>query len=169
MRTVALSLLGLAALGTLSVSFAPGTARAQGLQGQVISCEFQNTDVREALRYVFKNTQASFTIAPDVQGTVTLALSNVPLETALQNITRQVGANYKITNGVIMVTKEGEATIPATMTRSGGFPSVAQGAASSDSIMLSDENYLYILKGATVWKIGKSSLSIERKLNLNAN
>ncbi|RYG26848.1 hypothetical protein EON82_01795, partial [bacterium] len=96
-----------AALGTMLLVGAPSPAYAQqDPAGQMISSlEFEQTDVREALRALFKNVGVSYTIAPEVQGTVTVSLKNVPFETALQNVTRQVDATYRIEGGVYQIVR----------------------------------------------------------------
>ncbi|RYG25106.1 hypothetical protein EON82_08335, partial [bacterium] len=100
-----------AALGVMMLVGAPTAAYAQqDPAGQMISSlEFEQTDVREALRALFKNVGVSYTIAPEVQGTITVSLKNVPFETALQNITRQVDATYRIEGGVYQIVRREEA------------------------------------------------------------
>jgi hypothetical protein len=93
-------LFGSAFLGGL-----PSTASAQDdiLTQIVPSLEFQEADVREALRSLFRSKNVSYSIAPDVQGTVNVSLKNVTFEVALQNITRQVDATYRIEGGVFNI------------------------------------------------------------------
>jgi len=57
--------------------------------------EFENLDVHEALRKVFAFTRRKLDLDPHVQGTVTVSLKDVTLGTALENITRQVGAQAR--------------------------------------------------------------------------
>ena len=75
--------------------------------GQVVvpRVEFEGTDVREALRWLFRAGSVGGTIAPDVQGTITVSLRNVPWETALQNVTRQVEASYRVDHGFFEVVR----------------------------------------------------------------
>jgi hypothetical protein len=68
-----------------------------------------NADVRDALREIFKTGKVSYTIAPNVQGTVTVSLKNVSFETALGNVARQVDATYRVEGGVYNVVKAGGA------------------------------------------------------------
>ena len=107
-----------AALGVLLLAGAPSSAHAQQDVGGTIisSLEFEQTDVREALRALFKNVGVSYTIAPEVQGTITVSLKNVPFETALQNITRQVDATYRIEGGVYQIVRRED---PGTVTSGG--------------------------------------------------
>jgi type II secretory pathway component GspD/PulD (secretin) len=96
------AVLGMAILGTASVASAQTPPY---MQSNVSSMEYNQADVREALHALFKTVPggASFTIASDVQGTITLSLKNVSFETALQNITRQVDATYHIEGGVVNI------------------------------------------------------------------
>jgi hypothetical protein len=96
------------ALALTLVSSLPLMAFAQDtsfLNKQIPSLDYQGADVREALRGLFKSVNASYSVAQDVQGTITVTLKNVTFETALQNITRQVDATYKIEGGVINIIK----------------------------------------------------------------
>ena len=69
----------------------------------VAALEFQNADVREAIRQLFKMVGASFVIAPDVQGNVTVRLKNVPFDTALEQLVRQVDATYRMEGPIYSV------------------------------------------------------------------
>ena len=70
--------------------------------------EFEQADVREVLKALFKPLNLSFTVDNDVQGTITVNLVNVTFETALQNITRQVDSTYRIEGGVYRIIKKDE-------------------------------------------------------------
>jgi hypothetical protein len=92
-------------LGGVMLGGMPISAHAQDdILTQIIpSLEFQEADVREALRSLFRSKNVSYAIAPDVQGVVNVSLKNVTFETALQNITRQVDATYRIEGGVFNI------------------------------------------------------------------
>ena len=77
-------------------------------QKQISSLELEQADVREALRALFKNVNVSYSIAPEVQGPITVSLKNVTFETALQNVLRQVDATYRIEAGVYEIVKKAE-------------------------------------------------------------
>jgi hypothetical protein len=81
-------------------------------QKQIPSLELEQADVREALRALFKNVNVSYSIAPEVQGPVTVALKNVTFELALQNILRQVDATYRVEGGVYEIIKKAEQAGP---------------------------------------------------------
>jgi type II secretory pathway component GspD/PulD (secretin) len=119
--------LGLA-LGISMVAAVPTAANAQDLnQKQVSSLELNQADVREALRSLFKDVSASYTIDPEIQGQVTVSLKRVTLEVALQNMLRQVDATYRIEAGVYMIVKrrlvepplDGNGGVPITMSIEG--------------------------------------------------
>jgi hypothetical protein len=100
-----------ATLGLALLASAPVRAYAQDddiRNKNVPSLEYQQADVREALQALFKNVGASYSIAPEVQGQVTLSLHNVSFSTALQNILRQVDATYRIETGVWQIVKREE-------------------------------------------------------------
>jgi hypothetical protein len=85
---------------------------------KIHSLEYDKADVREALRSLFKEVGANYSIAADVQGTVTLSMKDVTFETALQNITRQIDATYRLTGGVYEIIKRapqvGDLPVPPT-------------------------------------------------------
>jgi hypothetical protein len=95
--TLAYGALAFLAIGGLPTS---GFAQQDPSQQIIPSLEFEQADVREALRSLFRSVGVSYSIAPEVQGTVTVSLKNVTFETALQNITRQVDATYRVDVGV---------------------------------------------------------------------
>src|SRR5580658_6136357 len=99
-----------AAFGAVLFAGAPFNAFAQeDISSKVIpSLEYQQADVREALQALFKDVGVSYSIAPEVQGQVTVSLRNVAFSTALQNILRQVDATYRIDAGVYQIVKREE-------------------------------------------------------------
>jgi hypothetical protein len=112
MRKFAKAAVG-AVLAASFIVVAPTSARAQeDVGGQVIqSLELEQADVREALRILFKNVNISYSIAPEVQGFVTVSLKRIPFETALQSILNQVDATYRVEGGVYHIIKR-EAPAP---------------------------------------------------------
>src|ERR1044072_4814406 len=77
------------------------------------SLDFDSVDVREALRALFKSVNVSYSIAPEVQGTVTVNLKQVRFDTALQNILKQVDATYRVEGGAFQIIKREELIPPA--------------------------------------------------------
>jgi len=107
----------LASVATLLlISGMPTIAAAQEdiSQKTIASLELEQADVREALRALFKNVNVSYSIAPEVQGPVTVSLKSITFETALQNILRQVDATYRIEAGVYEIIKRTEMIGPNT-------------------------------------------------------
>jgi len=68
-----------------------------------LCCTFNQYDVRSALTKVLRRHGKNFKIEPEVRGSVTLALLNVSLADGVMNIARQVGAGYKIEQGVYVI------------------------------------------------------------------
>ncbi len=104
--------------GTSSIAF----AQEDISQKQISSLELEQADVREALRALFKNVNVSYSIAPEVQGPITVSLKNVTFETALQNVLRQVDATYRIEAGVYEIVKKAESIGPNTTTDTNTVP-----------------------------------------------
>ncbi len=101
-KKITLAIGAMLAIGMLAG--APVKANAQDIGGTVIpSLELDSADVREALRALFKNVGVSYSIAPEVQGTVTVSLRNVTFEAALQNILKQVNATYRVEGGIYQI------------------------------------------------------------------
>jgi|GEM_PF-2001444 len=106
-------LLGISAVGRADGS-TPGLLEGEASFSHPISApqqnqivdkfEAKNENVREVLRSLFKKMGvAGYTIDPTVQGNVTLSLSQVPLNIALDYLMRQVDAIYQVDSGVYMV------------------------------------------------------------------
>jgi hypothetical protein len=95
----------IAVLAVGAVGFTPANVNAQtDPSAQIIpSIELQGADIRDALAILFRNVGVSYTIAPDVQGTVTVNLKNVPFETALRNILNQADATYRVEAGIYQI------------------------------------------------------------------
>ncbi len=96
--------------GAMSV---PSMAFAQEdiLTKKIPSLEYQQADVREALKALFKQVDASYSLAPDIVGYVTVTLKDVSFEIALTNLLNQVDATYRYEAGVFVIVKR-EAPLP---------------------------------------------------------
>lgn len=108
--------LTLAALALTSVmAFAPARVYAQtDPREQIIpSIALDEADVRDALRELFRRVNVDYTVASDVQGTVTTRLTNQTFETVLRNILNQVDATYRVEGGVYTIVKKQD---PGTIT-----------------------------------------------------
>jgi hypothetical protein len=97
------------ALGLVFVSTA-GLSPAQASQDPrnttIESINLDQADVRDALKVLFKDVRAQYTVAPDVQGVVTVSLDHVPFETALRNILNQVDATWAVDAGIYTIVKK---------------------------------------------------------------
>jgi len=104
------------AFGMFMLVAMPSLASAQEdvSQKTIPSLELEQADVREALRALFKNVNVSYSIAPEVQGTVTVSLKSVTFETALQHVLRQVDATYRVEGGVYEIVKKADNVAPIT-------------------------------------------------------
>jgi hypothetical protein len=105
----------IAALTVLNLAAVPLRAHAQANPGSgdvsntvVSSLNLQDVDVRDAVRALFKNVNASYVVSADVQGTVTVDLKNVKFEVALRNILDQVKATFRIEASVYNIIKRDE-------------------------------------------------------------
>jgi type II secretory pathway component GspD/PulD (secretin) len=84
----------------------PATVFAQSSDPDTIvipSLEFDQADVRDALKVLFRTAGLNYTVAPEVQGVVTLSLRDVPFRTALRNILNQVQATWSESGGIFNV------------------------------------------------------------------
>jgi hypothetical protein len=103
----------IAVLGAFAV---PVNANAQDLRDKTVpSLELQDADVRDALRLLFESVGVTnYTIAQDVQGRITVKLTNVAFETALRNILDQVDATWSIEAGIYQIKKREQPPAPST-------------------------------------------------------
>lgn len=113
------------ALAIAAVAIVPQLSSAQTQQGgsgqvtsatdpsqQIVpSLEMESADIREALRALFKSVNIPYIVANDVVGQVTVNLKNVPFETALQAVLKQVDATYKVEGSIYNIIKRQAATV----------------------------------------------------------
>lgn len=112
-KTLGLTTLVLAAL--LAVVPASIGAQQNDPKNQNIpSLDFEQADIRDALKLLFDQVGVSYTIDPGVQGTVIAHLQNVTFETALRNLLNQVNATWRVEGGVynIIVKPDPGSTTP---------------------------------------------------------
>jgi bla regulator protein BlaR1 len=138
----------------------PQPIQADVSQQIVPSVEFDNTDVRQCLRSLFKMVNTSYSIAPEVQGTVTLSLKNVSFEVALQNVLRQVDATYRIRSGVHEIIKRSneEVNLPDRVEETRRI--LPQPSTPAPATIAQDNHYLYLLVGKNLYKVKKSDLKV---------
>jgi hypothetical protein len=89
-------------LGSAAIS----TAQDSVLDKIVPSAQYQQADVRDVLQTLFKNVMADYSLAPDVQGTVTISSTNQRFEAILQNVLAQVDATYRYEGTTFIITKK---------------------------------------------------------------
>ena len=96
-------------------------AFAQGdvLDHKILSAEYQNSDLREVLKSLFREVGASYSIGADVQGTVTMSMKDAKFELVLQNVLAQVGATYRYEGGTFVILKREVPTPGGTETPDG--------------------------------------------------
>ncbi len=176
-RSLVLSAFAGLSLLSLSLVSSVTPASAQNPPGDnVAKLELQGADVRQALRDLFRTSGRSYTIDPAVQGPVTLSLQNVSFDTALQNMTRQVNATYRIENGAYAIVPAGQAAGPEGRLGAGGFGQgglggggFGQGAlpiAAEPPVMTIDGDFVYVLRRGVLYKIEKKSLKLVGQLPL---
>ena len=80
------------------------SGKRQDVSQTVVSkLEFDQIEVRDALRELFMNVKVSYSIEPDVHGPVTLSTRNASFDSNLKMILQQVGATYRIESGVYVI------------------------------------------------------------------
>lgn len=73
-----------------------------------INLNISEGDIRDALKLVAEHGGLNLVIGPEVQGKVSLYLTNATLESALRAITLNNGFEYKVEQGIISVSKKPE-------------------------------------------------------------
>ena len=121
MNKLTVSIAGIALAAVLTVIPNSLVAQDQGdVRNQTIpSVQFEQADIRDALKVLFRHVGASYSVDPEVQGTVTASLENVPFETALRNLLNQVRATYRLEGGIFVIIprpETGTVTPPVTPT-----------------------------------------------------
>ena len=64
-----------------------------------VTVKYDQADVRFVLKQLFDSVGVSYTLDPNVQGTVTVSLTDVPFTVALDNILRPLNLTYRVENG----------------------------------------------------------------------
>ena len=140
----------------------------QNTSSNVAQIQFDNVDVREAIREAFRTMNVSYTIAPEVQGTVTLNLRDISFDTLLSNILRQANASYRVDGGVYMIFSNEfpPSTFPNHGIRPMEMPSVTT---HEDTVVTQDGKFLYIVRGMQTFKVQKSDLKLVRMGSLQGD
>ncbi len=81
----------------------PAVPEAAPSQDAMVSVDFKDADVRQVLRIISLKSGVDIVAGPDVEGTVTIKLTNVPWEQALDIILRTYGLTYERKGNIIRV------------------------------------------------------------------
>ncbi len=76
--------------------------------GEPISLDLKDADIKDVFRTISELTGLNIVIDPDVHGTVTVRLENVPWDQALELILKQNGLGYVIENNVMRIATTGK-------------------------------------------------------------
>jgi len=113
-RNIALMVSALA-VGAFLVAPVSSVAQEDPSQKIVPHLELQQAEIRDALKLLFESVGIqNWGIANDVQGTVTIKVTNLPFETVLRNILNQVGATWRVEAGVYQIVKREPPAPPPT-------------------------------------------------------
>jgi type IV pilus assembly protein PilQ len=78
-------------------------SQAKHFTGEPISLELKDADIKDVLRTFAKITELNIAVDPEVRGSVTVDLKNVPWDQALDLILRQNGLDYEVENNILRV------------------------------------------------------------------
>ena len=135
---------------------------------EVPTFDCSGTDFREAIQTLMRISGRSYTVAPEVQGTVTLHLRNVSFNTALQNLCRQVDATYRVEDGVTDVVPLLQPTRPVPEPEVGRMIAAPE-ASAGETVVVQDSAYLYIVRGYQTFKVRKTDMQTVAQGNLGAS
>lgn len=141
-----------AAIAVGMVAGAPLRAMAQDdVRDKIIpTLEVDQMDIRDALRMIFKDVGASYSLSSDVVGSVTASLTNVSFETALRNLLNQVGATYRTEGTVYVIFNKPVETGPLTGTVDDTtLPTRTQALPRRIQIRHADPYLIYVLLNGT--------------------
>ncbi len=105
----------LAAAFVMAAQTAPLLAQGGGQTDPTqrrVTVKYEQADVRFVLKQLFDSVGVSYTLDPNVQGTVTVSLTDVPFTVALDNILRPLNLTYRVENGVYFVTVRQPEEVP---------------------------------------------------------
>ena len=76
--------------------------------GEPISLDLKDADIKDVFRTISQFTGLNIVIDPDVRGTVTVQLENVPWDQALDLILKQNGLGYVLENNIMRIATTGK-------------------------------------------------------------
>ena len=121
---------------------------------------FKNTDVREAIRRIFKASGKYYSIAPEVHGSVTLDVQYAPYEAVLSLILRQVYASYRVESGVYVIFSLDNQYVQRKAGYLKDAPAYGPVLPNKESSITQDARFLYVIRGTTLYKVQKSDLKV---------
>ncbi len=83
------------------ITATPGAKKAY--RGQLVSFDFKDADIRDVLRVLADVSGFNFVVSQDVKGTVTLKLTNVPWDQALDVVLEDAGLGALVEGNVIKI------------------------------------------------------------------
>lgn len=89
----------------------PVQAVAQDPSDRNVSLDVDEADVRAVLESLFKDVGVSYSIDPQITGTVTLSVREQPFRTVLETVLRQANATYRVQGGTYFVVPKQEISI----------------------------------------------------------
>src|SRR5256885_15133770 len=101
----------------MSMCFSGTRAAAQDqkppeLTNKKVTLNLENADLRYALKLLFTSAAVNYTLDQAVQGSVTVALTDVPFRTALESVLRstqsQAPLTYRVEDQVYVITPKVE-------------------------------------------------------------
>ncbi|HKI85979.1 MAG TPA: type IV pilus secretin PilQ, partial [Thermoanaerobaculia bacterium] len=88
-----------------SKTVASGTSK---YHGEPISMSLKDADIKNVLRSFAKISHLNIVVQPDVSGTVTVELTDVPWDQALQEILKINGLGYELDGNIMRIAKTGD-------------------------------------------------------------
>src|SRR5689334_6363051 len=85
------------AIGAPALAQDEKTNSASEISKKHVDLNMENADIRLALKTLFKSVGANYSIAPEVKGTVTTDLKDVPFKTALETLLKSADSEQRIT------------------------------------------------------------------------
>lgn len=80
-------------------------AGQQKWTGEPISFDFKDVDIRDFFRFIVDFSEMNLIIDPSVKGTLTMKLTDVPWDQALDLVCRTHGLGYQVEGNVVSVDK----------------------------------------------------------------
>lgn len=124
---------------------------------KLVTFAAENEDARDAIRMLFRSVDVLYSIAPEIAGPVSVNFKNVPLNTALTTMLRQVNATYQVEGGVYQIVLQ-RRVINFSGPDPTDYSKTFQVKPAGPPTMTQDARYLYILKDDQLYKVSKADL-----------